>query len=153
MLRRAVETKLDRRVSGVCHRVFGSFHLLVEAIKILGPYHVMATFLYRRASDNMLVLHATTDYEFNDRNIQKIMESARIPRHLGNFVRDHVEKYATIEHMRIINDGDFTETNRLIRDALRAYAFLDSHERIKLHKKELNRIRSELRREQAWSVY
>jgi dephospho-CoA kinase len=115
----------------------------------------MATFLYRRASDNMLMLHSPTDqfYEFNDRNIQNIMESARIPRHLGNFVRDHVEKYATIEHMRIINAGDFTETNRLIRDALRAYAFLDSHERINLHKKELNRIRSELRREQAWSIF
>jgi protein-L-isoaspartate O-methyltransferase len=112
----------------------------------------MATFLYRRPSDNMLVLHAS-DYEFTDRNIQTVMGSARIPRHLGNFVRDHIEKYATSDHMRIIGRGDYIETNRLIRDALRAYAFLDSHERISLHKKELNRIRSELRREQAWSVY
>jgi uncharacterized small protein (DUF1192 family) len=92
-------------------------------------------------------------YEFNDRNIQGIMGSGRIPRHLGNFVRDHIEKHATIEHMRIIESGEYTEMGRLIRDALRAYAFLDSNERINLHKKELNRLRSELRREQAWSVY
>ena len=112
----------------------------------------MATFLYRRVSDNMLVLHPS-DYEFNNRNIQIVMGSTRIPRHLGNFVRDHVEKYTTSDHMRIIGHCDYTETDRLIRDALRAYAFMDSHERISLHKKELNRIRSELRREQAWSVY
>jgi hypothetical protein len=55
--------------------------------------------------------------------------------------------------MKIIENGDYLETDRLIRDALRSYAFLNSNERVKLHKKELNRIRSELRREQAWSVY
>lgn len=81
------------------------------------------------------------------------MGSDRIPLHLGNFVRNYIERNATQDHLKIIERGDYIETDRLIRDALRAYAFLDSSERIKLHKKELNRLRSELRREQAWSVY
>jgi uncharacterized small protein (DUF1192 family) len=57
------------------------------------------------------------------------------------------------EHMTIIEHGDYTETDRLIRDALRAYAFLDPRERIELHRKELARLRAELRREQAWAVF
>jgi uncharacterized small protein (DUF1192 family) len=81
------------------------------------------------------------------------MGTDRIPLHLGNFVRDYIERNATEEHMKTIGRGDYIETDRLIRDALRSYAFLNSNERIKLHKKELNRLRSELRREQAWSVY
>lgn len=122
-------------------------------------------FLYRRVCDNMLMIHdprecrnwGTPDYqfyEFNDRNIRYVMGTDRIPLHLGNFVRDYIERNATEEHMKTIErDGCYYETDRLIRDALRAYAFLNSNERVKLHKKELNRIRSELRREQAWSVY
>jgi hypothetical protein len=127
-------------------------------------------FLYRRACDNMLMLHdpkecrdwGTPDYqfyEFNDRNIREVMckdraeGPERIPLHLGNFVRDYIERNATQEHMKIIERGDYTETDRLIRDALRVYASIDSIDRFKLHKKELNRLRSELRREQAWSVY
>ena len=121
-------------------------------------------FMYRRVCDNMLMLHdpkecrnwGTPDYqfyEFNDRNICYVMGSDRIPRHLGNFVRDYIERHATDEHMKIIERGDYTETDRLIRHALRVYSSMDSSERIKLHKKELNRLRSELRREQAWSVY
>jgi hypothetical protein len=98
-------------------------------------------------------------YEFNDRNIREVMckdrpeGPERIPRHLGNFVRDYIERNAMKEHMTIIEHGDYTETDRLIRDALRSYAFMDPSERIKLHKKELNRLRSELRREQAWSIF
>ena len=121
-------------------------------------------FLYRRECDNMLMLHDPKDcrdwgtpeyqfYEFNDRKIMIVMGTDRIPRHLGNFVRDYIERNTTPEHMKIIEHGDYTETDRLIRDALRVYAFMDPSERIKLHKKELNRLRSELRREQAWSVY
>lgn len=81
------------------------------------------------------------------------MGTDRIPRHLGNFVRDHIERNATSDHLKLIERGDYTETDRLIRDALRVYAFMKPKERIQLHKKELNRLRSELRREQAWSVY
>lgn len=121
-------------------------------------------FLYRRVCDNMLMIHdpkqcrnyGTPDYqfyEFNDRNIRFVMGTNRIPTHLGNFVRDYIERNTRDEHMKIIENGDYTETDRLIRDALRVYAFMDPAERSKLHKKELNRIRSELRREQAWSVY
>jgi hypothetical protein len=122
-------------------------------------------FLYRRVCDNMLMIHdprecrnwGTPDYqfyEFNDRNIRYVMGTDRIPLHLGNFVRDYIERNATEEHMKTIErDGCYYETDRLIQDALRAYAFMDSNERVKLHKKELNRLRSELRREQAWSVY
>lgn len=127
-------------------------------------------FLYRRVCDNMLMLHdpkecrnyGTPDYqfyEFNDRNIREVMckdreaGPTRIPLHLGNFVRDYVERNATNEHMKIIERGDYTETDRLIRDALRVYAFMDPAERLDLHKKELNRLRRELRREQTWFVY
>jgi uncharacterized small protein (DUF1192 family) len=112
----------------------------------------------------MLMLHDPKDcrawgtpeyqfYEFNDRKILIVMGTDRIPRHLGNFVRDYIERNTTSEDMKIIEHGDYTETDKLIRNALRAYSSMDPSERITLHKKELNRIRSELRREQAWSVY
>lgn len=121
-------------------------------------------FLYRRACDNMLMIHdpkecrpwGTPDYqfyEFNDRNIREVMGSNRIPRHLGNFVRDHIERNAMKEHMTIIESGDYVETDRLIRDALRAYAFMKPNERIQLHKKELNRMKRELEREKKWAVF
>lgn len=121
-------------------------------------------FLYRRACDNMLMLHDPKEcrdwgtpehqfYEFNDYKITGVMGSDRIPRHLGNFVRDYIERNATDKDMKIIQLGDYSEPDRLIRNALRVYASMDSIDRIKLHKKELNRIRIELRREQAWSVY
>ena len=121
-------------------------------------------FLYRRVCDNMLMIHdprecrnwGTPDYqfyEFSDRNIRYVMGTDSIPLHLGNFVRDYIEKNTTADHMKTIGRGEYTETDRLIQDAIRAYAFLDSKERVTIHKKELNRLRSELRREQAWSVY
>jgi len=121
-------------------------------------------FLYRRACDNMLMIHdpkecrnyGTPDYqfyEFNDRNIREVMNSDRIPRHLGNFVRDYIERNATSDNLKIIEHGDYKETDRLIRDALRVYAFMDPSERIKLHKKEIDRLRWELKREQAWAVF
>ena len=121
-------------------------------------------FLYRRACDNMLMIHDPKEcrpwgtpeyqfYEFNDRKISEVMGSNRIPRHLGNFVRDHIERNAMKEHMTIIENGDYVETDRLIRDALRAYAFMKPNERIQLHKKELNRMKRELEREKKWAVY
>ena len=121
-------------------------------------------FLYRRVCDNMLMIHdprecrnwGTPDYqfyEFNDRNIRYVMGTDRIPLHLGNFVRDYIEKNTTADHMKTIGRGEYTETDRLIQDALRSYAFLNSNERVKLHKKELNRLRSDLEREKKWSVY
>ena len=121
-------------------------------------------FLYRRACDDMLMLHDPTEcrnwgtpeyqfYEFNDRNIMIVMGADRIPRHLGNFVRYHIERNATSDNMKLIEHGDYTETDRLIRDALRVYAFMKPKERIQLHKKELNRLRDELRHEQTWSIF
>lgn len=121
-------------------------------------------FLYRRACDDMLMIHdprecrnwGTPDYqyyEFNDRNIRYAMDSDRIPRHLGNFVRDYIERNTTPEHLKVIEGGDYTETDRLIRDALRVYSFLDSNDRIKLHKKELSRMKREIEREKKWAVY
>jgi hypothetical protein len=127
-------------------------------------------FLYRRECDNMLMLHdpkqclyyGTPDYqfyEFNDRNIREVMckdreaGPERIPRHLGNFVRDYIERNATSDNLKIIESGDYDETDRLIRDALRVYAFMDPAERIRLHKKELNRMKRELEREKKWAVY
>ena len=98
-------------------------------------------------------------YEFNDRNIREVMckdreaGPVRIPRHLGNFVRDYIEKNASESHMMIIDHGDYTETDRLIRDALRVYAFMDPAERVKLHKKELDRMKREIEREKKWAVY
>jgi len=127
-------------------------------------------FLYRRACDNMLMIHdpkqclyyGTPDYqfyEFNDRNIREVMckdreaGPERIPRHLGNFVRDYVERNATSDNLKIIESGDYDDTDRLIRDALRVYAFMDPSERLKLHKKELNRMKRDLEREKKWAVY
>jgi uncharacterized small protein (DUF1192 family) len=81
------------------------------------------------------------------------MGTDRIPRHLGNFVRVHIEKNATSDHMKLIEQGDYTQTDRLIRDALHVYALMKPKERIQLHKKELNRLREELRREQTWSIF
>jgi uncharacterized small protein (DUF1192 family) len=112
----------------------------------------------------MLMLHDPKDcrdwgtpeyqfYEFNDRKILIVMGTDRIPRHLGNFVRDYIERNTTPENLKIIEHGDYTETDRLIRDALRVYAFMDPSERIKLHKKELSRMKRELEREKKWSVY
>jgi len=98
-------------------------------------------------------------YEFNVRNIREVMckyreaGPERIPRHLGNFVRDYVERNATSDNLKIIESGDYDDTDRLIRDALRVYAFMDPSERLKLHKKELNRMKRELEREKKWAVY
>jgi hypothetical protein len=98
-------------------------------------------------------------YEFNDRNIREVMckdrEAGpdRIPRHLGNFVRDYIARNTTEDHLKIIESGDYVETDRLIRDALRAYAFMDPSERIQLHKRELNRMKRELDREKKWAVF
>ena len=127
-------------------------------------------FLYRRACDDMLMLHDPKEcrnwgtpeyqfYEFNDRNIREVMckdreaGPVRIPHHLGNFVRDYIERNVTVDHLKIIESGDYVETDRLIRDALRAYSFMDSNERIKLHNKELNRMKRELEREKKWSIF
>jgi hypothetical protein len=127
-------------------------------------------FLYRRACDKMLMIHdpkqcrnyGTPDYqfyEFNDRNIREVMcddkEAGpdRIPRHLGNFVRDYIERNTIDAHMKFIEFGDYKETDRMIRDALRAYASLDPKERIRLYKKELNRMKRELEREKKWSIF
>jgi uncharacterized small protein (DUF1192 family) len=92
-------------------------------------------------------------YEFNDRKILIVMGTDCIPRHLGNFVRDYIERNATEEDMKIIEHGDYTETDHMIRNALRAYSSMDPSERIKLHKKELNRMKREFEREKKWSVY
>ena len=92
-------------------------------------------------------------YEFNNQKISDVMGANRIPRHLGNFVRDHIERNTTSDHLKIIESGDYTETDRLIRDALRAYAFMDPSERIRLHKKELNLMKRELEREKKWAVF
>ena len=121
-------------------------------------------FLYRRACDDMLMLHDPKEcrnwgtpeyqfYEFNDRNIRAVMGSDRIPRHLGNFVRDYIERNATDDNMKVIERGDCTEMERMIRDALRVYSFMDPSERIKLHKKELSRMKHELEREKKWSIF
>jgi hypothetical protein len=92
-------------------------------------------------------------YEFNDRNIRDIMGSDRIPRHVGNFVRDYIERNTIDAHMKFIEFGDYKETDRMIRDALRAYALMDPSERLKLHKKELNRMKRDLEREKKWSIF
>ena len=121
-------------------------------------------FLYRRACDDMLMLHDPKEcrnwgtpeyqfYEFNDRNIRDVMGSDRIPRHLGNFVRDYIERNATDDNMKVIERGDCTEMERMIRDALRVYSFMDPSERIRLHKKELSRMKHELEREKKWSIF
>ena len=55
--------------------------------------------------------------------------------------------------MKLIEQGDYTQTDRLIRDALRVYALMKPKERIQLHKRELNRMKRELEREKKWAVF
>jgi uncharacterized small protein (DUF1192 family) len=59
----------------------------------------------------------------------------------------------TVALTGLIEHGDYTETDRLIRDALRVYAFMKPNERIQLHKRELNRMKRELEREKKWAVF
>jgi len=63
------------------------------------------------------------------------------PKHLGNFVREYVEKNQTKDFL--ISD-DYDE---MIRNALKDYTELTLKQRIKLHMKELDNIRKQLRRE------
>lgn len=124
----------------------------------------MSCFLYRRCGDKMLMIHdpsihliATPNYEyyeFDDEHIADIAEfenidikATKFPRHLGEYVRNYVEKNITEDMLKIISDDDYEAANKMIVDALKAYNELPLKERIKLHMKELNKIRKQLRQE------
>ena len=124
----------------------------------------MSCFLYRRCGDNMLMIHdpsihliATPNYEyyeFDDEHIADIADyehidigATKFPRHLGEYVRNYVEKNITEDILRIINEDDYEAANKMIVDALKAYNELPLKERIKLHTKELDKIRKQLRQE------
>ena len=98
-------------------------------------------------------------YEFNDRNIREVMyENSdtgpdRIPLHLGNFVRDYIEKNHRPEQLKAFDRDDYTEAERMIQVALNAYSSLTPLQRTKLHEKELNRLRRQLRLEYEWAIY
>ena len=121
----------------------------------------MRCFLYRRCGDNMLMIHdpsikliATPNYEyyeFNDEHIADIADyvhidigATKFPRHVGEFVRDYVEKNMT---ENITNVNNYAAANQMIVYALKAYNELPLKERIKLHMKELDKIRKQLRQE------
>jgi hypothetical protein len=131
-----------------------------------------ACFLYRRDCDDMLVVHNSSTkfsgppdfeyYEFDDTAIlyyaqnkmpedefEKVNELFKLgfPKHLGNFVRNHVEKNRTIDFMDRLQRHDYTAADEMIRNALNAYTELTLKQRIKLHMKELDKIRKQLRRE------
>jgi len=124
----------------------------------------MRCFLYRRCGDKMLMIHdpsikliATPNYEyyeFNDEHIADIADyenidigATKFPRHLGEYVRNYVEKNITEDILNIINEDDYEAANKMIVDALKAYNELPLKERIKLHMKELDKIRKQLRQE------
>lgn len=118
-------------------------------------------FLYRRICDRMLMIHdpdliqiGTPDctyYEFNDKHIRNIAEYENIdlkatafPRHVGVFVRDYVERNMTDEILNKITADDYTPAHQMIIDALKVYVQFPLKHRIKLHMKELDKIRFEL---------
>ena len=124
----------------------------------------MRCFLYRRLCDNMLMIHdpsikliATPNYEyyeFDDKFISDTAQyecidlgSTKFPRHVGEFVRNYVEKNMTEEILKIINVDDYSAANKMIVDALRAYTEIPLKQRIKLHMKEIDNLRKQLRRE------
>lgn len=136
----------------------------------------MKCFLYRRCCDDMLVVHdqnikfiGTPDleyYEFNNYNImsyiQEIMPEDEFekltglfkfdilksfPKHLGNFVRNYIENNNSIEFMDRLQKDDYTAADDMILNALKAYTQLTLKQRIKLHMKELDKIRNQLRNE------
>jgi hypothetical protein len=124
----------------------------------------MRCFLYRRSGDKMLMIHdpsikliATPNYEyyeFNDEHIADIADyehidigATKFPRHVGEFVRDYVEKNMTEKISNIINVDDYAAANQMIVYALKAYNELPLKQRIKLHMKELDKIRKQLRQE------
>lgn len=130
-------------------------------------------FLYRRTCDDMLMVHVpgrhffgTPDceyYEFNDKNIigyiaesdefekfQALFELdvlTHFPKHLGNFVRNYIEENGTRELVETISRDDFSVADEFIRRALVTYSNLSRKQRIKLHLKELDALRKQIRRE------
>jgi transposase-like protein len=121
-------------------------------------------FLYRRLCDNMLMIHdpvikpvSCPDfdyYEFNDEHIADVATyeqintgATKFPRHLGVFVRKHIEKNTTEDVLKIIKEDDYEAADQLIISALQSYVQLPLKERIKLHMKELDKIRKQLRQE------
>ena len=124
----------------------------------------MRCFLYRRLCDNMLMIHdpsikliATPNYEyyeFDDKFISDTAQyecidlgSTKFPRHVGEFVRNYVEKNMTEEILKIINVDDYSAANKMMVDALRAYTEIPLKQRIKLHMKEIDNLRKQLRQE------
>ena len=133
-------------------------------------------FLYRRGCDDMLMVHVPNRkfsgtpeceyYEFSDSNIKgyitdlmhddelvKLMSLfelgviSHFPKHLGNFVRTYVEKNSTKELLDSICKEDYSVADEMIRNALNAYTEMTLKERIKLHMKELDKIRKQLHQE------
>jgi hypothetical protein len=121
-------------------------------------------FLYRRFCDNTLMIHNPVIkplgcpdfdyYEFDDKFISETAQyecidlgATKFPRHVGEFVRNYVEKNMTDEILKTIHVDDYAAANKMIVDALNAYTKLSLKERIKLHMKELDKIRKQLRQE------
>jgi len=105
-------------------------------------------------------------YEFSDSNIKgyitdsmhddefvKLMSLfeldviSHFPKHIGNFVRTYVEKKSTKELLDSICKEEYSVADEMIRNALKAYTELTLKQRIKLHMKELDNIRKQLRQE------
>jgi UDP-glucose 6-dehydrogenase len=93
-------------------------------------------------------------YTFDDEYISETAEyecidlgASRFPRHVGVFVRDYVEKNMTNEILKTIHTNNYEAADHMIVKALRAYTQLPLKYRIKLHMKELDKIREELRYE------
>jgi len=152
--------------------------LLICQIKFPSPVEPrQMAFLYRRVHDKMLMVHnpdtkiyGTPDhayYEFDDKNIQEyIMQDmpedefkklsalfkfnlcTKFPKHLGNFVRDYVELNNTRELVESICREDYTVADEMIQKALMDYTSLPLEQRISLHRKEINKIKAQLRHEQ-----
>jgi DNA-directed RNA polymerase specialized sigma24 family protein len=86
-------------------------------------------------------------YAFDDGIIQDVVDEHNIDikanyfsRHLGNFVRDHVEDNMTDEILKNIDADEYAAANEMIRKALIAYTELSLEERKELLMREINAL-------------
>lgn len=120
-------------------------------------------FLYLRVCDYMLMVHdpkivitGTPDdnyFEFDDYLILGALDMDQLPRHVTVYIRYYIYRTRPKKLLDAFDHGDgYDEACNTIRDAFEVYKKLDFEEKTRLHKKELDRITAELRREQAWAL-
>lgn len=120
-------------------------------------------FLYLRVCDYMLMVHDPKIFvtgipddkyfEFDDYLIFDALDMDKLPRHVMVYIRMYIYRTRPKKLLDAFDHGDgYDEACNTIRDAFDVYKKLDFEEKTRLHKRELDRITAELRREQAWAL-